>query len=256
MYSGTRGCGSVTKNSIYHYWAVGATGVPLQQFLLCVPFQIDMVKMGIKTRGVTLLPAYQDGKPVLNDDSTQVYDVYDYIGQKYYPYAVDFYEEGRRKGFSRKIPTNTRWDLLSDKSMHYMIHATAFVDCPETLGLNYREALVMGCAKRLPEHQVWENPVNCTSLWYTTTAEPEDQMGKAIVDRHFTDFSYVVMPTAANFTFKTAVFLGLPMSMCHIVGTPKSLEGEPQFTQDVLDALGRTSPSLRDNTRRLNVDEE
>lgn len=85
----------------------------LAQFMIDSPFS---------TEGLNLSSV---GMNLIQRPGTDIYDVYDVIGQDSYPFVWDFIEETIQLGISRKIPKNLMAKITPGESMHIMVHAKA-----------------------------------------------------------------------------------------------------------------------------------
>ena len=114
-----RGCGSAREEGgLYLEVGLSSVGAPFDSFILdpITPMHPDDLT-AIPHLGVTLVEG-PDG----------IVHVIDWVGETHYPLATDFLEEGRRKGFSRKISKLVEINRLTPgKSMIYFLHARAYL---------------------------------------------------------------------------------------------------------------------------------
>lgn len=111
---GARRCGDGrTEGGLYLESGLGVGGSPLEDFLMDPPVAIPADLAATLTKiGVTLVPG-GEGRP---------HDVIDWVGSGHYPYASDFLEEGREKGFSRKVSPGLDFALLGPGSRLIFVH--------------------------------------------------------------------------------------------------------------------------------------
>lgn len=132
---GTRGCGSRVKGGIYLCTGLSEHGSPLEAFLIdpVVPFDAA--------------PGESFRTPILRENPyiPGVFDAYVWVGESFYPSLVDYVEETRQKGVSRRIsPLLDLSKLTPGKSRMIFIHPKAYT---EHLNLPAN-----GCPKAIEEH--------------------------------------------------------------------------------------------------------
>lgn len=113
-----RGCGTRVRGGVYAEIPLAKDGVPLDTFLVCPPQPLDAGALRLSPRGVQLIQ-----RP-----GSEVYDIYDWVGAEHYPNVADIIEEGRRFGFSRRLPRNLDFGKLSRSSRLVLLHHKAVVD--------------------------------------------------------------------------------------------------------------------------------
>lgn len=129
--SGARGCGSRKKGGVYLCTKLSPFGSPLEDFL------VDPVQpfAGEPFRAPILV---QDPK------EPDVVHAVIWVGTQFYASPVDFIEEARRKGASRRVPSNFHFGALTPgKSRMLFIHGKAHT---ATLAKPDR------CPKDIPHH--------------------------------------------------------------------------------------------------------
>lgn len=106
----SRGCGdSRVPGGVYLESAGSPTGKPVEWFVVDPPLPLD--RDSIPKRGVVV---------------TEAGDVLDWVGEKHYPTAREFWEEVRRLGASRRIrPDTPGLDRLKPGSNFIFVHARA-----------------------------------------------------------------------------------------------------------------------------------
>jgi len=120
---GERGCGEREEGGLYACCPVAATGIPLEHFVLDPPRPFD----GASFRA-----------PMFAERADGYYDLVIWVGEGPYPFVPDVLEEGRRMGFSRRMPPEGGFDLLTPfKSRMILVHpkaiATPTPELPESV---------------------------------------------------------------------------------------------------------------------------
>jgi hypothetical protein len=119
-----RGCGWPIAGGTYMYVPTGANGTPIWNFLIdpTVPIE-DPDFIGDLHIGMVL--KYRGCK---NAEGKEIFDIFDYIGSKFYPNPSDWIMEVSHLGFHQKFNPNDLTHLVPE-SMYFGIHARAsFVD--------------------------------------------------------------------------------------------------------------------------------
>jgi hypothetical protein len=190
----SRGCGATREEGgLYLEVGLSEHGRPFDSFLLdpLVALHPDDL-LAIPRLGQTLI-----------DGPDGITHVIDWVGEAHYPYATDFLEEGRRKGFSRKISRELQIGRLDPgKSFIYFLHARGFLaNWPLYQAATVSAANIYRCReeslRRALSRDRGTNPhlmpdctVHCCRhLW---SAAPVDD--GALRRRIFTDFDYDVSP--------------------------------------------------------------
>src|SRR5258708_5386340 len=103
-----RGCGeSRTRGAVYIECPLSGDGRPVEHFLADRPYVVDPEEFGLSAIGIKIMK---------RPGAETIYDVWDIVGQEYYPNVSDFVEEVKCLGLSRKIATTSRFDLLTRES--------------------------------------------------------------------------------------------------------------------------------------------
>ncbi len=121
---GARGCGERQSGGLYACCAPAALGQPLEAFVL------DPAR-------------YFNGgafrAPMFAERNDGYFDLVIWIGEKSYPFVPDVLEEGRKRGFSRRVPSEAgSLDLLTQfESRMVLIHPKAITaptpELPESI---------------------------------------------------------------------------------------------------------------------------
>jgi hypothetical protein len=223
-----RGCGdSRTEGAIYLEVSVQSGGLPLEAFLVDPLIPVTPEELGLSTLGVTLW-----------DDDDGVTHVLDWVGQVHYPYPADFLEEGRFKGFSRRVSSALEVERLSPQSTILFVHARGYPAHFAALSdywVSSSKGLQRKCryAQRRDERHFQVPPaVACSrTLW----VDPPGERGGM---RTFTDFRYRVHPQRelpVLRSYGSAIIARLPLSNLSIVASKGGAH------HDTLDDLRRRS---------------
>ncbi len=145
-----RGCGRRQKNAAYLEVAMSPWGSEIEIFLIDPPIPIDKDALGLSAIGAKLIKR----------EPEDVWDVWDIIGESFYPNVQDFIEEARRFGISRRLSSKLDFSLLTDKSKLMTMHSRAWID-------NHYDYTVLPaglgqCPKQLRSHDPWND--NATSV--------------------------------------------------------------------------------------------
>lgn len=111
-----RGCGKRVVGGVYATTQVGRAGYPLDTFLLDPPVPVDAHALGLSPIGVSLMP-----------DTKGTYHIWDWIGEQHYALPIDFIEETRVMGLSRRLPRTLDYSKLSVGSRIICLHPRAFI---------------------------------------------------------------------------------------------------------------------------------
>lgn len=176
-----RGCGSSrTVSGIYLEVPVGANGHPIEEFLIDPPLPVDVVKLGISPVGVHAIEVNTSDGPATW--------LFDWIGSEHYPNVVDYLEETRNFGVSRRAPASLPWEKIDSRTRLVLLHARAVIDepeayyrleqadmpsCPQVIGWEH-------CQRRTPK----EHPPGqlCGRLWWqdVVNGEPVEYSGRRV----------------------------------------------------------------------------
>jgi len=124
----SRGCGSRKAGGVYLCTAMGGKGMPLEYFLIdpVQKFEVDCFRA-----------------PIVVDDpnDSTLKHLAIWVGKEHYPSLVDYVEETKRLGASRRIPEDFDFSVLTPgRSRMFLIHPLAFTElineaaCPQDRG--------------------------------------------------------------------------------------------------------------------------
>ncbi|MBA2666067.1 MAG: hypothetical protein H0U69_03410 [Trueperaceae bacterium] len=233
----TRGCGdSRTAGGVYLEVERIAQGQPIEAYLVDPLVSVTPEELGLAQLGITLF-----------DDPDGVTHVLDWVGSKHYPYPADFLEEGRRKGFSRRISSAVEVERLGPGSLIYFVHARGYPAHYALLSDYFAttpSALVRKCAhvRRGSEAHFSVPPsVACSrTLWVDPPGKAGDNelrsLGLSSVDlRRFDDFAYEVHAPGVDLTgqrsYQSAIIARFPLSNLTVIA---SVDGSHGGTLDDL----------------------
>jgi len=170
-----RGCGTRKAGAIY---AVSdqvkheeEDFLDLSFMLVCppwIPWEESVHDIGLSARGMLV-------RERINPDGTRtgIWDLWDWIGEAYYPYFPDFYEEAIRFGTSRLIPSTIPFKLLSEDSRHLFIHPKAIIDEPKPFYVDRMPIRTCPHGIGLHDHPILEHNIydHCVSLLWESIGE-------------------------------------------------------------------------------------
>jgi hypothetical protein len=141
-----RGCGDRSPGGIYAESGLSKNGSPLEAFMfdppLPLPPELDLVNKTLLWQRVD--PA--TGENVLDEDECPIFDLLIHVGAEHYPWAVDYLEETRRLGASRKLNPHLDLSKLSRSSRMLLAHQRAIIPQWRTMIQPVR------CGKHVPFH--------------------------------------------------------------------------------------------------------
>lgn len=197
-----RGCGKRQRGGIY-IEAGRCTGPitkrcrPVWDFLVDPP--IPSARLGIPNRGVMIRE---------RPDGSGIFDVYDRVGEEFYPNAADFVEEVRRMGLSRRIGQNADFGKLTRDSVILLAHPRAILNNHEALKFalwdelgEYPNVPIKACPCGNQDHNrvalrqaMIPGSEMCVRLWYETIVRGEESFDPAkpprTVERRMPSFAY------------------------------------------------------------------
>lgn len=162
-----RGCGRRQAGGIYLEVGIGHGGLPVECFIvdpvIVIPTETQLA-YGLTPQGVTLIER-PDG----------VVDVWDIVGENYYPNPADFIEESRKYGVSRRVRGNLDFSRLTAASRLIVLHCKAGIYNNSLYALDWRkrcpkvEAAERGASVSIPhthERPAAEHQTLCASIWW------------------------------------------------------------------------------------------
>lgn len=215
-----RGCGYRCKGGIYAECGLSASGRPLEEFLIDPPTPLPLETqqaLGVRPIGVTLVP-----DP--HDPGTS--HLFDWIGTRFYPNVMDFLEEVRRFGLSRRLPRSLNLGKLNRRSRHVAIHANGWID-DARLYFAARRSGEWVCPKYRPDHlDPRHPPAMCAGLWCEdvvggeAVAEvPHEPHHPRQVWRRLPSFSYAALcpPPGMQPAYTPAIVAAFPLTRLVVV---------------------------------------
>ncbi len=235
-----RGCGDRVQGGIYAEVALAPTGKPIEHFLLeptvPVPESFELPAIGTK-----LMEQYIYNPDANPEDAFSVpfdgpiWHIADLIGANNYPYPVDWIEETRVKGASRRLSPKIDFSKLNHQSRMLFAHTKARIVNPTDY---YAARRIPICPKRRRSHRsipgIIENDVNfypyqpdmCAGLWWHDL--PADEFEKGVdwssphvggAFRIIGDHPFVCWPRPEGLIpqYETAFFCSLPLTRLVVV---------------------------------------
>jgi hypothetical protein len=219
-----RGCNFRVEGAVYLEVGLGNGGKPLEFFLSDPP-----VPMTCDTKvGVELIE--RDG----------VTHVLDWVGEQHYPFAADALEEGRRYGFSRRVPRTLDLSRLTAASRILLVHARGLVTNHQALRPHmpdwYNDAYGTD-SKRKPAHKHHCGHLERTSvpghhkpqphkhvctrdLWAVPPATRVEDGTPPRYIREFASISYEVFPLSPDAPapdYTSALVASLPITNVSVI---------------------------------------
>lgn len=129
--AGPRGCGKARQaGGVYLETGFSEYGAELEEFLIDPVVQINPYEIGLSPRAPLLFQS---------NTSANSYHVFDWVGAEHYPNAVDFLEEVRRMGLSRRCELSDReYNLLSPESRIMVVMADTWIEPDAIIRCNQR----------------------------------------------------------------------------------------------------------------------
>ncbi len=202
--SNERGCGSRVVGGIYAEVRQGAGGSPIEAFLVDPPKAVNALALGLTDKGVRLI------------EIGGVWHVFDIVGEKHYPYVADFVEEGRRMGFSRRLPQILDFGKLDPvQSRLVLLHRKALITNVQEAGFLERYHV---CPKALPEHEEGLLDRMCAAfLWQDFAAKDLDEDGIRTM-KNGDQYVGLVRPKGhAKPERELALFMSLPITNLAVI---------------------------------------
>lgn len=237
-----RGCGDSRQvGSVYAEVPLSPFGRPLEDFLCDPPILIDTNEVGVTPVGVKMF------------ERNGVWHLFDWVGSTHYPNVSDYWEEVRRLGLSRRLPTNLDFKKLTSQSRILLLHSRAWIDNfeeyvkaePELKDLQllpYNK-----CPKNLKEHERGKVESMCSRLWYQDVqkADYHPEGDKRTVRRKMPAFDYYGLkkPEGAEPKYKVAIFASMPIHNLAVIKDPEGSTHEKAFD---LAQMARVPVNLED----------
>jgi hypothetical protein len=226
-------------------------GQPIENFLIDSPQVLDTEALGIRPRGMT---------PVLREDATHLFD---WVGAEGYASPVDFIEEARVKGVSRRILPSLVADLTPGSRLlliHPRAHVRNALDFWRALDANEREHVPCPSAKRGGDNHPdivapWlDNKDDLPQPWClgccyhdvigTPTGDP-GAVRVTIGDVQYNAWSRPPMTDAP--IYAPALFLALPITNVSVIRDPDDAAKVNKLFGQVKDLLGDMPVFLEDS---------
>ena len=207
-----RGCGNRKPGGVYFECGLGADGSPVEAFLICPPVPVEYLPFELPTLGVVAQQATKDGP----------YHVFDHVGSQHYLNVLDFVEEVRRFGMSRRVPKTFDFSKITEKSQHILAHARADIVDPLPYHVE-RSPKRRWCPKGIDEHDDLGFTKMCAGLWWWDVEGGDEHVngldGVTYTKRAMPSFSYRAHPRPAGLKpeYRRALFMALPITRIVVV---------------------------------------
>jgi hypothetical protein len=224
-----RGCGYREPGGVYAVTPLVARGHAIEHFLLdpAVPVaQVLGAPDALPNRGVLVQPM-ADG----------VHHVFDKVGSKHYPNVLDFVEETRRAGLSRRLPAGPGLANLCERSLIFLGHERAVIlnasDYYQALQqelADYAGSAGLRCPRQM--HQLDDLVATndyrtCAGLWWEDVAGGDELFDPAAAPRtvqrgmpgHEPVWSYRAQrrPDTCKPQYEAGFFLRLPIAKLEVI---------------------------------------
>ena len=233
-----RGCGKRTQGGVYLTTEFSAHGIPIQYFLYDPPW----------------IPLDDEGEPwypnslgvALTQREDGFCDVWDWIGSDAYPYFPDFWEEGVRFEFSRKVSPHIPFEMLKlGKSEQIGVHPKGLPKLNKTqLDYTYdyeADTSMNSCPHHKEIHEDGEANEFCTRLlWQFVGHGPYPNYTREFpVDDPV--FSYLCAPLPDTLVeWYPAALYHLPIHKIEVINDP--VEGLHEDRVEILIGSGTDIP--------------
>ncbi len=213
-----RGCGYRQEGGIYLTTPTSKAGSPIEAFLIDPPIRLNP-DLGVSPIGVTII--------TMNG----VNHVVDWVGSQHYPNVLDFIEETRRYGLSRRVASTIDFSLLTRESRWIGVHARAMIENPERYYAALDEDGTRVCPRNKaahsgPEPATAEALRMCVQLYWHDVegGTPMDDVTRA-VKRDMPSFTYYAhrAPQYAEPLYSPAMFISLPIKGIDVIRSKSGL---------------------------------
>lgn len=235
-----RGCGTRKPGGAYLVTNIGTEGIPIDLFLLDPPW-IPMDDEGN--------PKYPPkiGMDIIEFNNSSV--VLDWIGEEYYSYFPDFWEEVRRYGLSRRVAKTTDFSKLSQGTSIIGFHNKGI---PKIDDISYNNLMtgmyemntgMDGCPfdKDILEHKcvsaLWQLVDEVTSNY---RLHPVKLPRKAEHPQSYYYAASIPADWVPNIEWIPAGMYQLPLHKIEVIAD--TIGGEHELTYDIIKSSGTTLP--------------
>jgi hypothetical protein len=219
-----RGCGYRVMGAVYIVSDAKQYPKPLRDYLVDSP--VTLAQMGLRKQslGVQMIV-----------DKLGVYHIVDSVGLAHYPTPIHFYHEVEHHGASRKVAVDAiDWGKLTTQSRLLVAHDHAYIanhsEYYDAMGFTGKSApLDWSCVKNKPEHENKKPREMCVNLLWADTDPAEDhayigeRWGLLAIERSIANgevFSTCERPSIVTPSYKSAVYMSLPITHIHIIHDP------------------------------------
>lgn len=215
-----RGCGFRVAGGAYLETKLSKHGRPIGGFLTDPPVAIDPETIGLTARGIQLIQRA----------GTDIWDVWDIVGEAEYPNAADFISELGRFGISRRIAKTADFSKLTADSRLILLHRRASVLNPDAYFVEDGSQRVF-CPTNNPGHQDHNARIakldtgHCLGLVYldldpkTCEVVLDPAVPYRAVERTMPGFTYRAFRRPDNVTpiYQTAIFGVFPIGQISVI---------------------------------------
>ena len=197
-----RGCGRRVPGGTYLVCSTSPFGLPVEYFVVDPPVSVDIEPFR---------------SPILHQENGTCHVII-WIGEKFYPSAVDFIEEARMQGVSRKVPSGFPFEKLTENSKMILIHPRAtsenFIDLVKGKKLPLHKCKHYNKSTRKPQPIPPHENYKAFCFWhlYYTLAKDKTQPQRRIGSTQYrVPFCKEIAEVIDRINYKPAVFATFPI---------------------------------------------
>jgi hypothetical protein len=222
------------------------TPANLDWMLLCppwIPWEKSPAEIGLAAQGMLVMERWENGQ------ASGIWDIWDWVGEKNYPYFPIFFEEARWQGTSRKIPPSAPIKLLTQQSRHLFVHPKAILDLESMFTIVQTHLGLKSCPMAIEYH---DRPQLETGIydWCTTYLwETVGQVGTEKEDRNTLcalanqlSFKAAKMPYGIKPIWSPAVLAWAPIDRLEVI--EDDIDGKHNDVLRLLDQGGCNIPYI------------
>lgn len=223
-----RGCGYRKAGGAYACIPLSPNGVPVWHFVYDPPKYIPE-DLKLSAQGMN---------PIIRPDG--VVHLIDVVGQKFYPYAIDFVEEVGHRGLSRRIKVSDLVNLDRLNSLLLLVHPKAIIKSQAFFEEFVRQEEEVYCPTLGNKGTPHECDPHCVGYWYHQFSYAGPRFFPDEEDPSFTYHVYGT-PFHNELEYDPGFFMWFRMSQIQIE-VIRGDEGEHESTLQQLDDINHQFP--------------
>ena len=197
-----RGCGRRVPGGTYLVCSTSPFGLPVEYFVVDPPVSVDIEPFR---------------SPILHQENGTCHVII-WIGEKFYPSAVDFIEEARMQGVSRRVPSGFPFEKLTENSKMILIHPRAtsenFIDLVKGKKLPLHKCKHYSKSTRkpqpIPAHENYKE-FCFWHLYYTLAKDKTEAQRRIGSTQYQVPFCREIAKITDRINYKPAVFATFPI---------------------------------------------